>query len=97
MTDPVALPCRHVGCKKCLTDHFKPDSARVCPAKNCKDVLPENYRLDVSTEMKLAVKQHADFRKKMSQFFIEVLQQFVFRQYPRPHQDIVDQVRNCKT
>jgi hypothetical protein len=54
--------------------------------------LPEDFPFRSLTYTKKAIKNHADFRQKMSQFFIELLQRFVFRKDAEPHSDIVDQL-----
>ena len=93
MAEPVVLPCNHAGCKSCLNKHLgNLGSGRFCPAANCTEELPENFSPKISAEMNRAVKQHSDFRHKMTQFFIELLQRFVFGQSSPPHQGIVEQL-----
>ena len=89
---PVALPCGHVGCKTCLKSHFETGATRVCPEEGCRQELPENFAFQSSVDMEKAVKHHADFRQKTSQFFIEFLQSFVFRNDVAPHPDIVNKL-----
>ena len=87
--DPVILPCSHVGCKKCLEDYFRSSKNRTCPKTGCKQIVSENFVFRCADNLKMAVDEHAKFRKKLSQFFLDLLQRFVFEQ-ALPHQDIVE-------
>ena len=87
--EPVILPCGHIGCLRCLKDHFDQER-RNCPATGCKAVLPEDFKFESGFDVVEAVEKHSLFRSKLSQFFLDMLQRFVFvPEYP-PHQDIVD-------
>lgn len=90
MRDPVQLPCNHIGCKDCFKQFFESAESRVCPADNCNELIPVKFNFPTSGQMKRALKHHGDFRQKMSQFFIDVLQRFVFGGSHPPHEEIVD-------
>ena len=87
---PVTLPCGHVGCSSCLKDHFRPSGRRVCPKKGCKDTVPDDFSFQTDVDVQRAVEEHARFRQKLTQFFTELLQRFVFVPEKMPHQDVVN-------
>ncbi len=84
---PVILPCGHIGCPGCLRDAFQVDSAaRVCPRIGCQKAIPEDFKFLSDAKMGRAAAEHARFRGKISQFFIEMIQRFVFVKGEMPHQ-----------
>jgi len=92
LINPVSLPCGHVGCQKCVDDYFQSRASRICPMDSCKKPVPDDFTFQCSVEMKKAIASHADFRKKLNEFFIELLQRFVFQKEASPHHEIVDQL-----
>ena len=87
---PVVLPCKHVGCKQCLEEHFSTSDTRKCPKQGCKEVVPEDFVFRSAIDLKKAVKEHSKFRNHLSQFFLDVLQRFVFVKERPPNQEIID-------
>jgi hypothetical protein len=79
-----------VGCKSCLEDEFAFGRAKTCP--KCKDVVPDDFQLRSEVEVKKAVAEHAKFRKKLTQFFVEMLQRFVFAEEKMPDQAIINEL-----
>ena len=90
IAEPVVLTCGHVGCKRCLKNHFESREKRVCPFEGCKVILPDDFPFECLVRAEEAVQKHSEFRAKLSQFFLDVLQRFVFVKEKPPHQDIVD-------
>ena len=90
LTEPIVLPCEHIGCKKCLEDYFKGKPKKICPKEGCKKALPEDFKFESHVDVDVAVTKHATFRSRLSQFFLDMLQRFVFVREKPPHQEIVD-------
>lgn len=90
ITEPAILPCDHIGCRQCLVDYIKVASTRICPKNGCKETVPDDFKLRCPDELKHAVKEHTKFRQKLTRFFVEMLQRFVFVDERMPHQDVVD-------
>jgi hypothetical protein len=87
---PLILPCGHVGCKVCLEEEFAFGRAKICP--KCKDVVPDDFELRSQVEVDKAVAEHAKFRQKLTQFFVQMLQRFVFAQEKMPHEAIINEL-----
>ncbi len=84
---PVILPCGHIGCKSCLREHFQLDTiARTCPKNGCQAGIPQDFLFQSEAKIEQAAAQHASFRRKLTQFFIEMVQRFVFTEGQMPHQ-----------
>ncbi len=84
---PVILPCGHIGCCGCLRDAFQVDSAvRICPKMGCQTAIPEDFKFLSDARMGLAAAEHARFKEKISQFFLDMIQRFVFVKGEMPHQ-----------
>jgi len=49
-------------------------------------VVPDDFSLKSQVEVEKAVEEHSKFRKKVTQFFIAMLQRFVFTDEKMPHQ-----------
>jgi hypothetical protein len=90
IAEPVVLICGHVGCKRCLQNYFDSRENRVCPLDGCKVILPDDFAFECMVNAEKAVKKHSEFRAKLSQFFLDLLQRFVFVKEKLPHQEIVD-------
>jgi len=85
--EPVILPCSHSGCSDCFREALQADTeARICPKNGCKAPIPEDFKFQSDAKMGLAAAEHANFRRKLSQFFIEMVQRFVFVKGKIPHQ-----------
>ena len=87
--DPVILPCGHISCSVCLRNHFQQmdsSAARYCPKNGCEAAVPEDFSLRSKAKIREAVAQHTHFRRKLTQFFIEMTQRFVFIKGETPHQ-----------
>ena len=89
ITEPVILPCRHVACKACLEEELL-SGTRVCPSESCGQEVPDDFQLRSDCEIEQAVEEHTKFRQKLTQFLVEVLQNFVFNDENMPHKDIID-------
>jgi hypothetical protein len=87
---PVVLSCRHVGCKHCLQEYFFFLENPVCPLEGCKVVISKDFASECMAKAEEAIKKHSEFRTKLSQFFIDVLQTFVFVKEKPPHQEIIE-------
>jgi hypothetical protein len=87
---PVILPCGHVGCKTCLEEEFAFGGTKACP--NCQCLVPDDFQLHSEVRVEEAVAEHAKFRKKLTQFFVETLQRFVFAEERMPHLDIINEL-----
>jgi len=84
---PVILPCCHVGCSGCLREAFQADAdARICPKSGCRATIPEDFKFQSEARIGQAAAEHANLRSKLSQFFIEMIQRFVFVKGKMPHQ-----------
>lgn len=86
---PVMLPCGHVGCQSCIEENLGARAAKVCPKNGCDEVVPEDFEVRSKKEIERAVKEHANFRKNLTQFFVEMLQKFVFASDTMPHEEII--------
>jgi hypothetical protein len=89
---PVALPCGHVGCKKCLEDHFGSSANRFCLNKNCHEEILESFKFEPTVDLEKAHNLFTTFKGKLNQFFIDLLQRFVYQQQEPPHQAITDKL-----
>ena len=92
LSEPVALPCGHVGCKKCLEGHFRSSVNRFCPTTGCTEEIKEDFAFKSSVDLKKAVKCHATFKDKLNQFFTELLQRFVYDEQVAPHQETTNKL-----
>jgi hypothetical protein len=85
--EPVILPCGHIGCSGCLKENFQVDGAdRVCPKKGCRAPIPADFKFQSDAMLEVAAVEHIVFKRKLSQFFLEMIQRFVFVKDKMPHQ-----------
>ena len=87
--NPCLLPCGHLGCRECL-EHTLNEKELRCPAK-CKVPIPDNFRLESSSNCLKELKHHQNFRKGLNQFFLDLLRKLVFKGQ-LPHPDIIAQL-----
>ncbi len=85
--EPVILPCGHIGCSGCLKQKFQVDVAdRVCPKNGCRAAIPADFEFQSDVILEVAAFEHTLFKRKLSQFFLEMIQRFVFVKDKMPHQ-----------
>ena len=83
----VALPCGHVGCEACLQKFMEgKEGMRRCPSPKCKNPkVPDDFEIVSTVNVVEAVERHAQFRKKLNLFFLDVLQNNCFTEIGRAH------------
>ncbi|XP_032900200.1 E3 ubiquitin-protein ligase rnf213-alpha-like isoform X1 [Amblyraja radiata] len=85
LNDPACLPCEHVFCIECLERSLA--FQRVCP--KCKAGVPSSDEIQVSTQLKTAIKKHNDFRQRCNMFFMEVVSTFCFSEDSPPSDQVI--------
>ncbi|XP_067860144.1 E3 ubiquitin-protein ligase rnf213-alpha-like isoform X2 [Heptranchias perlo] len=85
LKDPACLPCEHVFCINCLDLWLKNHS--LCP--KCKAAVPDSYKIQVSAQLKRALKKHNDFRQRCNMFFMEVVSRFCFSEDSPPCDEVI--------
>ncbi|XP_078257452.1 E3 ubiquitin-protein ligase rnf213-alpha-like isoform X1 [Rhinoraja longicauda] len=85
LNDPACLPCEHVFCIECLERSLAVH--RFCP--KCKADVPSSHEIQVSTQLKTALKKHNDFRQRCNMFFMEVVSRFCFSEDSPPSDQVI--------
>uniref|UniRef100_UPI00398F666A E3 ubiquitin-protein ligase rnf213-alpha-like isoform X2 n=1 Tax=Pristiophorus japonicus TaxID=55135 RepID=UPI00398F666A len=85
LTDPASLPCEHVFCISCLENSL--EVQHCCP--KCKADVPHSCKIQVSVQLKKALKKHNDFRQKCNMFFMEVVSRFCFSEDSPPCDEVI--------
>ncbi|XP_007886821.2 LOW QUALITY PROTEIN: E3 ubiquitin-protein ligase rnf213-alpha [Callorhinchus milii] len=83
--DPALLPCKHVVC----IDHLRIwlQNRKTCP--KCTEPVPSTYQIQVSSQLKSALKKHDTLRQKCNSFFMEVVSRFCFREDSPPSDEVI--------
>ncbi|XP_068694638.1 E3 ubiquitin-protein ligase rnf213-alpha-like [Montipora foliosa] len=72
--DPVKMPCSHVICLSCISHWIAQE--RKCPL--CKQEVPEHFKIESTKDIRQAVHEHYDFRRRCNSFFMELVSLFCF-------------------
>ncbi|XP_068694646.1 E3 ubiquitin-protein ligase rnf213-alpha-like isoform X2 [Montipora foliosa] len=72
--DPVKMPCSHVICLSCISHWIAQE--RKCPL--CKVEVPEHFKIKSTKDIRQAVQEHYDFRRRCNSFFMELVSLFCF-------------------
>ncbi|XP_034715873.1 E3 ubiquitin-protein ligase rnf213-beta isoform X2 [Etheostoma cragini] len=87
LTEPAALPCRHVLCLPCLQSCIQL-RGRLCP--KCREELPTGFKPTVSRAIKAALEQQAAIRGCCNSFFLEVVSRFCLQEGQTPVDGVVE-------
>ena len=94
-TDPVRLPCGHVGCLECISFFLgTTGDEKACPADKCGAKVPKDYKPESTKDCSRVLKEHAAFRKGLNTFFQKCLQSQVFKNGKLPHPEIIESLLN---
>ena len=89
LNNPFTLPCNHLGCVKCLNEHFTRDRADwKCP--QCESAIPTNIRFESDPISAEKARLHQHFKRNLNSFFVDVLTKFVFDGVDPPDEGVVD-------
>ncbi|XP_051530047.1 E3 ubiquitin-protein ligase rnf213-beta-like isoform X2 [Myxocyprinus asiaticus] len=88
LSEPTALPCKHVFCLSCLKRSTEREGSVYCPL--CREHLPNNYQPAVSRKVDLALRQHKEIRKCCNSFFLELVSRFFLTDKQDPPEDLVE-------
>uniref|UniRef100_A0A8C4X149 RING-type domain-containing protein n=1 Tax=Eptatretus burgeri TaxID=7764 RepID=A0A8C4X149_EPTBU len=86
--NPVALPCKHVFCKKCLIYWTETDST----CQECGARIPKEFEFIVTSNIQVVVEKHDHFRKLLSSFFLDVVSRFCFGGEVPPSKDVIHKI-----
>ncbi|XP_077980160.1 E3 ubiquitin-protein ligase rnf213-alpha-like [Glandiceps talaboti] len=90
ITEPVALPCEHVFCLKCLSELFRLSQNKVCPV--CRIDVGSTFKLECTTQSKKAVAEHNAFRQRCNAFFMELVSRYCFAEGAPPEPELVNKL-----
>ncbi|KAM6957229.1 E3 ubiquitin-protein ligase rnf213-alpha-like [Aplochiton taeniatus] len=79
--DPIGLPCDHIYCLACIKEWLN-TGQMYCPY--CQAEVPEDFPMRPSEHTRTLVSQNAQFRKRCSAFFIELVSAVCFKDNSPP-------------
>uniref|UniRef100_A0A669EGJ6 RING-type E3 ubiquitin transferase n=1 Tax=Oreochromis niloticus TaxID=8128 RepID=A0A669EGJ6_ORENI len=79
--DPLCLPCEHIYCVACIKKWLVPGQM-YCPL--CMQPVNDDFPLVPSNDIRIPIKQHAQFRNKCNAFFIDLVSTVCFKDNSPP-------------
>ncbi|KAL3987051.1 centrosome and spindle pole-associated protein 1 [Sarotherodon galilaeus] len=79
--DPLCLPCEHIYCVACIKTWLVPGQM-YCPF--CMQPVNDDFPLVPSDDIRIPIKQHAQFRNKCNAFFIDLVSTVCFKDNSPP-------------
>lgn len=79
--DPLCLPCEHIYCVACIKMWLVPGQM-YCPL--CMQPVNDDFPLVPSDDIRIPIKQHAQFRNKCNAFFIDLVSTVCFKDNSPP-------------
>ncbi|XP_077862842.1 E3 ubiquitin-protein ligase rnf213-alpha-like [Saccoglossus kowalevskii] len=95
INEPVALPCDHVFCLKCLKELFRVTDTRACPT--CRKEVSKHFRLESSAKCKEVVDAHNAFRQRCNAFFMEIVSRYCFADNEAPEPEVITKLMSYVT
>ncbi|KAI8513635.1 hypothetical protein Bbelb_079590 [Branchiostoma belcheri] len=87
LTEPVKLPCHHVGCQRCLRTWLTPDKLS-CPL--CRAAVPGDFQCTITLELREPVEKYNAYRRCCNSFFMELVSRFCFSGGTPPEAGVVE-------
>ncbi|CAB1350129.1 unnamed protein product [Coregonus sp. 'balchen'] len=84
--DPLSLPCDHIYCLACIRQWLVPGQM-YCPL--CMLVVPDDFALRPSEDIRVLINQNARFRKQCNTFFIDLVSTVCFKDNSPPCRAII--------
>ncbi|XP_073477176.1 E3 ubiquitin-protein ligase RNF213 isoform X2 [Aquarana catesbeiana] len=84
--EPVCLDCGHVFCRSCLKQWLDTPN-RTCPL--CKQLVPENFKMVVSKEIRDSIQKNIEFRKQCNGFFVDIVCNLCFKDNSPPDDEVI--------
>ena len=94
ISNPIILPCDHIGCSQCIKGFLQDKEKKYCPDETCNKEIPNNFNFCSSEKIEAALKKYHVFRDSLNAFFLDYLQQFVFSGDEPPSFAIIEDLLN---
>ncbi|XP_038557039.1 E3 ubiquitin-protein ligase rnf213-alpha [Micropterus salmoides] len=84
--DPLCLPCEHIYCVACIKQWLCPGQM-YCPL--CMQPVNDDFPMVPSDDIRILINQHAQFRKQVNAFFIDLVSTVCFKDNSPPCSAII--------